>query len=73
MNPIECLHHLKSDQFCPYREGVVMNRPVKEVDGSWVEIGLKKQAKIPYKLAPSTRVTLKIEEPTLEIEEKCKD
>jgi len=50
-----------------------MNRPVKEVDGSWVEIGLKKQAKIPYKLAPSTRVTLKIEEPTLEIEEKCKD
>lgn len=67
MNPIECHHHLKSDQYCPYREGVVLNRPVKEDGGSWVEIGLKKQAMIPYKLAVNTRVTLRINEPTLEI------
>ncbi|KAL4427495.1 hypothetical protein ABPG74_015198 [Tetrahymena malaccensis] len=70
MNPIECHHHLKSDQYCPYREGVVMNRPTKENEGSWVEIGLKKQAKIPYKLVTNTRVTLRINEPTLDIEQK---
>lgn len=40
MNPIESSHHLKADEYCQYREGVVMNRPVKEGAGSWVEIGL---------------------------------
>jgi hypothetical protein len=43
MNPIEATHHLKYDEFLPYREGVVVNRPVKSTDtGSWAEIGLKK-------------------------------
>jgi methyltransferase len=42
MNPIESSHHLKADEYCQYREGVVMNRPVKEGAGSWVEIGLLK-------------------------------
>ena len=71
MNPIECHHHLKSDQYCKYREGVVVWRPVKEGEGSWVEIGLKKQAKIDFVLAPNTRITLKIKEEELEIENKC--
>jgi hypothetical protein len=43
MNPIESIHHLKSDEWLPYREGVVVNRPVKnKAEGSWAEIGLKK-------------------------------
>jgi predicted SPOUT superfamily RNA methylase MTH1 len=42
MNPIESSHHLKTEEDCKYREGVVMNRPVKEGTGSWVEIGLLK-------------------------------
>ena len=29
MNPIESRHHLKVDEFSKYREGVIMNRPVK--------------------------------------------
>jgi hypothetical protein len=29
MNPIEARHHLKVDEFMPFREGVVCNRPVK--------------------------------------------
>ena len=29
MNPIEARHHLKFDEFLEYREGVVINRPVK--------------------------------------------
>jgi hypothetical protein len=43
MNPIESIHHLKSDEWLSYREGVVVNRPVKnKAEGSWAEIGLKK-------------------------------
>lgn len=41
MNPIESKHHLKVDEVCPFREGVVVDRPTKG-DSSWVEIGLKK-------------------------------
>lgn len=42
MNPIESTHHLKVDEYCKYREGVVLDRPSKEGSGSWVEIGLYK-------------------------------
>lgn len=71
MNPIESKHHLKSDEFFEYREGYVLNRPVKEnASGSWVDIGLKKYAKIDYKLQPMTRVTVKLNEKSLLIEQK---
>ena len=42
MNPIESSHHLKTEEYCEYREGVVLNRPSKEGAGSWVDIGLFK-------------------------------
>ena len=42
MNPIEARHHLKFDEYFEYREGVVINRPVKKDEGSWADIGLKK-------------------------------
>ena len=42
LNPLECQHHLKQDEICEYREGVVLNRPIREKDGSWVDIGLLK-------------------------------
>ena len=42
MNPIESSHHLKAEEYCQYREGVVLNRPVKDGTGSWVEICLLK-------------------------------
>lgn len=41
MNPIESKHHLKTEEICPYREGVVVERPTKG-DTCWVEIGLKR-------------------------------
>lgn len=73
MNPIESKHHLKNDEFHQYREGVVLNRPVKEqASGSWVDIGLSKQAKIDYKLQPLTRVTVKLNENSLETSQKSK-
>lgn len=71
MNPIESKHHLKTDEYHQYREGVVLNRPVKETaGGSWVDIGLKKQAKINYVLQPNTRVTVKLNESSLETPQK---
>ena len=61
MNPLESQHHLRIDEWCPYREGIVLNRPVKG-DFSWVNIGLKKDCKINKKLPEKTRVTVKLNE-----------
>lgn len=71
MNPIESKHHLKTDEFLIYREGYVLDRPVKENDGSWVDIGLRKHAKVDFKLQPMTRVTVKLNEKSLNIPNKC--
>ena len=61
MNPLDASHHLRIDQWCKYREGCVLNRPVKD-DSSWVNIGLRKDCKINKKLPPNTRVTVKLNE-----------
>lgn len=62
MAPLECFHHLKKDEFCNYREGITLNRPTKEKDGSWVDVGLYKQCKITQKVQGNTRVTVRIKE-----------
>ena len=63
MNPIEADHHLKEEDVCHYRDGVVIDRPTKLNCGSWVDIGLRVHAKINYVLPAKTRVTVKINEP----------
>jgi hypothetical protein len=40
LTPLECLHHLKIEDISEYREGVVLKRPTRENEGSWVDIGL---------------------------------
>ena len=60
MNPLDAPHHLRQDEESPYREGVVIDRPVKEGKGSWVNIGLKKDCQINVRLAVGTRVTVKL-------------
>lgn len=62
MNPLDSSHHLRIDEWCPYREGVVLNRPVKDGNGSWVNIGLYKECKINQVLEEKTRVTVKLNE-----------
>lgn len=62
MNPLDSSHHLRIDEWCPYREGCVLNRPVKDGQGSWVNIGLTKECKINQRLAEKTRVTVKLNE-----------
>ena len=61
MNPLESQHHFRIDEWSKYREGIVLNRPVKG-DFSWVNIGLKKDCKINKKLPEKTRVTVKLNE-----------
>ena len=61
MNPFESQHHLRKDEWSPYREGCVLDRPVNG-DYSWVNIGLNKDCKINQKIPPKTRVTVKLNE-----------
>lgn len=62
MNPLDSNHHLRIDEWCQYREGVVLNRPVKDGQGSWANIGLYKECKIDTQLEEKTRVTVKLNE-----------
>jgi predicted SPOUT superfamily RNA methylase MTH1 len=62
MNPLDSSHHLRIDEWCQYREGCVLNRPVKEGEGSWVNIGLHKDCKVDRLLEEKTRVTVKLNE-----------
>ena len=75
MNPIESSHHLKIDDYSLYREGVVLNRPTKQGEGSWVDIGLYKHLKLNVKLVPGTRVTVKVNENYTDrnLRKKCKE
>jgi len=40
LTPLECQHHLKVTDISEYREGVVLKRPTRENEGSWVDVGL---------------------------------
>jgi len=43
-----------------YREGVVLNKPVKDGRGSFVNVGLRKEVQIDRQLDAGLRVTVKI-------------
>jgi len=61
MNPMNTPHHLKADEWCKFREGVVIPRPSKKNAGSWVNIGLKKDCQIDMQLEQGTRITVELE------------
>lgn len=50
-------HHLKPDEWCPYREGVTL--PGADESGTFVEAGLRIPVTVKEQIPPSTRVTLK--------------
>lgn len=39
LNPLDAPHHMRVDDDCSYREGVVTDRPIKKGAGSFVDIG----------------------------------
>ncbi|XP_046572706.1 putative methyltransferase C9orf114, partial [Haliotis rubra] len=60
LNPLDCYHHLRIDDVSTYREGVVLNKPIREGRGSFVNVGLYKEVQIDRQLKPGVRVTVKL-------------
>jgi methyltransferase len=58
LNPLDAPHHLRSDEECQYREGVVLDCDTKQ-SVSQVDVGLSWNATINGILDPQTRVTVK--------------
>ena len=71
VNPLEAFHHLKVTDWFKYREGVVINRPVKDNKGSWVNIGLYKDCQVDMFIQEGTRVTVKLNENSFDPDLKC--
>ena len=51
LNPLDAPHHMRMDEDCEYREGVVLDKPVKLTgkSGSYVNCGLHKVFKSPLR------------------------
>ena len=63
LHPLNCPHHMKQDEWSEYREGVVLDRPSKKKKtGSYVNVGLTKDARVDLCLEPGVRVTVKLQE-----------
>uniref|UniRef100_A0A914WCT5 Uncharacterized protein n=1 Tax=Plectus sambesii TaxID=2011161 RepID=A0A914WCT5_9BILA len=61
LNPLDAMHHLRHDDLSiPYREAVVLNKPVKEGRGSFCDAGLAKEVQVDRSLEAGIRVTLKL-------------
>lgn len=61
--PTDMPHHLREGEWCRYREGIVIKRPVKAgAQVSWVNVGLNKDAAIDAAVQPGVRVTVEIDE-----------
>lgn len=52
-------HHLRAEEWCPYREGVTLQSQPLGIGKSLVEAGLRIPVTVDAKIPPSTRVTLK--------------
>lgn len=60
MNPLAAPHHLKQEDESLYREGVVVNKPIKSGHGSQVNVGLLNDVHVDKTLEKGWRVTVKI-------------
>uniref|UniRef100_A0A915HMR4 Uncharacterized protein n=1 Tax=Romanomermis culicivorax TaxID=13658 RepID=A0A915HMR4_ROMCU len=63
LNPLDCLHHFRSDDLSvPYREGVVVDKPTKSGTGAYCNAGLSKEVYIDQSVQSGIRVTLKLDQ-----------
>ena len=66
LNPLDSPHHMRQDEETLYREGVVLDQPVKAKEkgkGSYINCGLKNSVKVTKKLKAGVRVTVKMNMP----------
>ena len=60
LNPLDSPHHMRKDKYMPFREGIVLDKPVRPDEGSFVDCGIAKSVQIDKKLEPNLRVTVKM-------------
>ncbi|CAG9818380.1 unnamed protein product [Phaedon cochleariae] len=60
LNPLNAPHHLGPNEEFQFREGVVLNKPSKTGQGSFVNIGLLKEVHVDKLLTPGVRCTVKL-------------
>lgn len=63
LNPLAAPHHFSINDNVPYREGSVLNKSSRQ--GSFVYIGLRQDCQIDRCLKPNVRVTVKIDQNTV--------
>lgn len=65
LNPLDGMHHLRADNLTiPYREGIVLDKPVKDPTRVLCDVGLDKDLELEadYPIPPRTRITVKMAE-----------
>ncbi|KAG5886367.1 hypothetical protein JTB14_034901 [Gonioctena quinquepunctata] len=60
LNPLNAPHHLGPKDDFSFREGVVLNKPTKSGQGSYVNIGLLKEIHVDKLLTAGLRCTIKL-------------
>ena len=63
LNPLDSPHHMRIDDESFYREGIVLDRPVKKGQGSFVNVGLRREIQVDRHLKAGIRVTVKMNTP----------
>ncbi|KAJ1527660.1 hypothetical protein ONE63_007622 [Megalurothrips usitatus] len=58
LNPLDAPHHMRQDDDCRFREGVIHAQPAH--NGSWAEVGLRQRVKLDIPLKPGIRVTVEM-------------
>ncbi|XP_029372135.1 putative methyltransferase C9orf114 homolog [Echeneis naucrates] len=61
LNPLDSPHHMRIDEESEYREGIVLDRPVKQGKGSFVNCGMRKEVRIDKQLQTGLRVTVHLD------------
>lgn len=70
LNPLDTPHHLRGNEWSAYREGVVVDRPLKDKEGSHINVGLQREVVVDKRLTPGVRVTVKIDEASKDFKKK---
>ncbi|KAK7896449.1 hypothetical protein WMY93_021774 [Mugilogobius chulae] len=61
LNPLDSPHHMRIDEESEYREGIVLDRPIKQGKGSFVNCGMRRfDVRIDKQLQSGLRVTVQL-------------